>query len=192
MYNFNAGSFSTMSQYDNNNSRRSISSPRKKRRKYSNESLNGASNSSGGQCNVLSRNQTNNISIIDRVLDLNKYDGNTGLYSLCRDWINATTSVSDTDKVEQAVRVEEMETSDASQTDGYSIKELPEPVQDMDRPSIHELNEGIRVNIRSSQGSDMDVIKALDVNDGQEIQTHALLKLHVSCCCCSFLDLNTN
>lgn len=190
MYNFNAGSFSTVSQYDNSSSRRSISSPRKKRRKYSNESLNGTSNGSGsGQCHALSRNQTNNISIIDRVLDLNKYDSNTGLYSLCRDWINATTSVSETNKVYQAMEVEEMGTSETSKNSGYFIKELPEAAKDMDQPSICELNERIRVNIRSSQQSDMEVIKALNVSDDQEIQTHALLKLHVNYCFFS-LDLS--
>lgn len=181
MHNFNASSFSTVSQYDNDNSRRSISSPRKKRRKYSNESLNGTSNDTGGQCHVLSRNQTNNISIIDRVLDLNKYDSNTGLYSLCRDWINATTSVTETNRVDQAMELEEMGTSETSKSSGYFIKELPEAAKDMDQPSICELNEGIRVNIRSSQETDMEVIKALNVSEDQKIQTHALLKLHVSC-----------
>lgn len=54
-------------------------SPRKKKRKYS-----------------ITDNQQyelKNINIVDRVLDFSKYHENTGLYTLCRDWINATTCI---------------------------------------------------------------------------------------------------
>ena len=39
----------------------------------------------------ISSNKT--INIIDRVLDLSKYDSQTSVYTLSRDWINATTSL---------------------------------------------------------------------------------------------------
>jgi hypothetical protein len=177
MYNLNNGNFSTVSvQYQeySNNSRRSIGSPKKKRRKYSNESLNVAWNSNNS---ALSRNQTNNISIIDRVLDIDKYNRSTGLYSLCRDWINATTSVSDCNRT-VSMDTEEVEGGPEKER-SYFVRELPRPEMDGTQATIGELNEAIGVNIRASQDSDLELIKALDVNHDQEIQTHALLKLHV-------------
>ena len=61
----------------------------------------------------------------------------------------------------------------------YFVRELPRPEMDGTQATIGELNEAIGVNIRASQDSDLELIKALDVNHDQEIQTHALLKLHV-------------
>lgn len=152
-------------------------SPKKKRRKYSNDGQHINANS---QC--LSNNPTSNfnISIIDRVLDLNKYDKTTGLYTLCRDWVNATTSINDSVKQTTDENDEKMMEVDEV-ADSYFITKLPEPIKENPLPiTIKDLNESIKVNIRVSEKSDLELIKALNVNEDETIQTHALLKLHMN------------
>lgn len=98
MYGFNQHH---LSNFD----RKSVLSPKKKKRKYSvdnnntinNLSLaNNSSSLSSNRANSESNTATNKtFNIIDRVLDLSKYNKDTGLYTLSRDWINATTSVNE-------------------------------------------------------------------------------------------------
>lgn len=157
-------------------------SPKKKKRKYSGDSF--ISNTNGTN---ISQGSNFSISIIDRVLDLNKYNQNTGLYTLARDWINATTSISDSNK---KIKISDDNDDDKimdidlnghkNEENSYFINKLPCPLIDKHTPSIDALNESIKLNIRSSESSDIDLIKTLNVNEDDSIQTHALLKLHVS------------
>lgn len=161
------------SQHD---SRQRLSSPKKKRRKYSNETS--ASTSGHSLSSSVGRTQTSNlnISIIDRVIDLNKYDKHTALYTLCRDWINATTSIA-VDSTQPTEEIIDLGTHDTD-----TITALPDPVQDeiTETMSIASLNERIRTEIRASEKSDLELIKTLKVNNDDAIQTHALLKLHMN------------
>jgi len=170
---------STISGYDT----RRIS-PKKKKRKYS---VDGLSATQNGTNNSQSSNFS--ISIIDRVLDLNKYDQNTGLYKLARDWINATTSISDSNKKvkmsddnhgDKLMDVDIDMNGQKNEESSYFINNLPNPLVDEKKPSIAVLNENIKLNIRSSENSDIDLIKTLNINEDDSIQTHALLKLHMN------------
>ena len=82
---------------------------------------------------------------------------------------------------------------DTSETSSYESDELMEdqvvkkqkkpPMCDEDgdelsNVTIEQLNENIKVNIRSSEESDIELIKRLNVDD--ELEMHALLKLHVN------------
>ncbi len=131
MFSYNNGyldnfTHSNVSTYD---TRRN--SPKKKKRKYS---VDGCNSNTNGTNNSQSTNFS--ISIIDRVLDLNKYDKNTGLYTLARDWINATTSISDsnkkikiTDDNETDMDVD-VDLHSQKTEDSYFINKLPNPLVD--------------------------------------------------------------
>lgn len=176
--------------------RKSVQSPKKKKRKYSvdgnansfaNPNASGVNqghqshhNGSFLHGNSASANQT--INIIDRVIDLGKYDKNVGLYTLCRDWINATTSINPA-RSRSATNDSKNSPVDANTEDenSYSITKLPEPVSSSkttDLEEITKLNEHIKNNIKCSESNDVELIKSLNVDE--VIQTHALLKLHVN------------
>jgi hypothetical protein len=93
--------------------RHAVSSPKKKKRKYSTET------------SQQQHSDHTSINIIDRVLDFSKYKKHTGLYTLCRDWLHATTSTSDppSTSFKQGKSFGKTETS-ASAND---IKSLPLP-----------------------------------------------------------------
>jgi hypothetical protein len=101
--------------------RQSVSSPKKKKRKYSSDTQ------------QQQQTDNTNISIIDRVLDFSKYDKNTGVYTLCRDWLHATTTPSD------PTNTAFKQTKSFSQTESSAlandIKSLPLPknVQKVER-----------------------------------------------------------
>ncbi|CAF0841037.1 unnamed protein product [Brachionus calyciflorus] len=153
-------------------------SPRKKRRKHSVDNLNGNISPSGLSQNVSTTQQNQNqttINIIDRVLDLSKYDKDTGLYTLTRDWMNATTLVNDS----KLLKKEFVQNDEPIRNENsYYINKLPEPNKDQETMSIDELNQDIKRNIKSSEKSDLDLIDSLNVDEF--MQTHALLKLHVN------------
>ena len=147
-------------------------SPKKKKRKHSVENTATTSPGSNRTNNV----QTNTtINIIDRVLDLGKYDKETSLYTLSRDWMNATTLVSDSKPVKKEGFINE-ETRKIDNP--YYIYKLPEPIYDQEMLTIDQLNDDIKQNIRESERNDLELIKRLDVDE--YMQTHALLKLHVN------------
>ncbi len=157
-------------------------SPKKKKRKYND------GNQSSGNLQVYSPttssgmipNKFNNrtINIIDRVIDLNRYNKNTGLYTLCRDWINATTSLNDMNKLTPNSLQKKSEEK-LSQENPNAITRLPDPLTNENQEiDIDFLNENIKLNVRANEKSDIDLIKTLNVDD--VIQTHALLKLHVN------------
>lgn len=165
--------------------RKSVLSPKKKKRKYSVDNNNlstgaNSSQSSNNKPNSASLNANKTINIIDRVLDLSKYDRNTGLYTLSREWINATTSVSDkanSRKLSTPMEVEESKTKSGQESSFY-VTELPGPIKVENQICTKQVNENIKENIRSSEANDMDLIKSLNVDE--IMQTHALLKLHVN------------
>ncbi len=170
----------------NQEENRKLMPPRKKRRKYTNDPSNiedFAENTlvNDEDTNHQLANKYLNMSIIDRVLDFNKYNENTSLYSLCRDWINATASNRD-NKIQQTTgNNQSEEQEDIGQTESsYLINKLPEPADDQENLSIKDLNEKIRAEIRASENTDLDLIKTLDVDNDVSMQTHVLLKLHVS------------
>ena len=158
-------------------------SPKIKKRKYND------GNQSGGNLQVYSPttssgiipNRFNNrtINIIDRVIDLNRYNKNTGVYTLCRDWINATTSLNDANKLTPN-SLQKKNEEKLSQENPNFITRLPDPLPNVENQQIDVdyLNENIKLNVRASEKSDIDLIKTLNVNE--VIQTHALLKLHVN------------
>ncbi len=78
---------------------RKLMPPSKKRRKYTNEPSNIdellIDNNSHDETSHQDSSNIFCLNIMDRVLDLNKYNEKTTLYSLCRDWINATASIAD-------------------------------------------------------------------------------------------------
>lgn len=164
-------------------------SPKKKKRKYSVDN-NAISTNINQQSTSSSRfghhNSSLSINIIDRVLDLSKYNQKTGLYTLSRAWINATTSLnSDTTtfnhKSSDLIN-KNFSTSD-NITDDFYVTSLPEPDKQETNNSdkIKKLNENIEVNIRSNEKADMDIIDSLSLSsDDYLMQTHALLKLHVN------------
>ena len=170
--------FNHQSGYTNSADNRRIS-PKKKKRKYSVEAP--VSN----QFVVNPPPTANlNINIIDRVLDLNKYDKNTPMYTLCRDWINATTSISEQQpNVISTCLGSDEEKLIVDQADG-TITQLPNPISSQliegaDR--IHDLNENIKNKIRLSEKNDLELLKSLNVNaDDSVMQTHALLRIHVN------------
>ena len=163
--------------------------PKKKKRKYSIEGSNNANFNFGSSNESMNNNLS--INIIDRVLDLSKYNKETGLYTLCRDWINATTSLNDSTRTNSEQNKNNhfsknnMDNSQklSNSTESYDdslfyISKLPEP-QKMKEPTIKSLNQNIQINIRGSEREDLNLIEALNLND-EMVQTHALLKLHVN------------
>lgn len=184
MYSFNNGyndnfTNSTVSGYDV----RRIS-PKKKKRKYSVDGLSAIQNETTN-----SQSSNFSISIIDRVLDLNKYDQNSGLYTLARDWINATTSISDSSKKtkmsddtdgDKLMDVDHDLNGQKNEENSYFINKLPNPLCDEQKTSITALNENIKLSIRSSESTDIDLIKTLNIKEDDSIKTHALLKLHMN------------
>lgn len=146
-------------------------SPKKKKRKHSVDNCAVNSNRADRSASIAGNNT---INIIDRVLDLSKYDKETGLYTLSRDWINATTMVSET---KNANKESIMSDTDQHNND-YFIYSLPGPISELQTQDIRVLNEDIQKSIRTSEKSDLDLISGLNVDE--YIQTHALLKLHVN------------
>jgi hypothetical protein len=155
-------------------------SPRKKKRKYSSDNVASfssvnyfnseeAANTPQKSCNTKTAN------IIDRVLDLSKYNAETGMYTLTRDWMNANTIVNDKSKRTSLNSNEQMNTDD--ETESNSITKLPDPDATQTCITIDQLNEEIGNEIRSGQANDMELIKSLNLDEFME--THALLKLHV-------------
>jgi hypothetical protein len=97
--------------------RHSVSSPKKKKRKYSSE------------INQQHQTDNTNINIIDRVLDFSKYKKNTGLYTLCRDWLHATTNASDLDNTNSAKQVKQSSRMENKSTSSNDITLLPMPTR---------------------------------------------------------------
>jgi hypothetical protein len=122
-----------MSSYFNNisfdqsgfkNFNRVTVSPKKKKRKYS-----------GG----IHQHDSGSINIVDRVLDFSKYKPNTVLYVLCRDWMNATTSLNTNNyqrsnkqlKTELNENLDQTIKTSSASSSSYnknSIKSLPAPI----------------------------------------------------------------
>lgn len=185
MYSYDENS--TMKDLNSNDHDRKIS-PKKKKRKYNIDSV--ATNINVQQHNLNNQRSNNNLSIniIDRVLDLSKYDKNTGLYTLSRNWINATTSINDSKNNDHLINKNftsstRLSNEDNNDLDSFYITSLPEPsVKDLNQiESINKINEDIEIDIRSSEKSDIDIINSLNLtSDDYLIQTHALLKLHVN------------
>ena len=130
------------------------------------------------------RNNSNqsirSLNILDRVLDTSKYTANTTLYTMCRDWTNATGSINDSPN---SSLKQQQPSPKQDKKSSQDVTVLPEPLCDDDgdefsNVTIEQLNENIKVNIRSSQESDIELIKRLNVDD--ELGMHALLKLHVN------------
>jgi hypothetical protein len=135
------------------------------------------------------------INIVDRVIDMSKYTKSTTLYTMCRDWTNASASLTNTSSNLDSPSVAsspfkstspkqggEKKSGSQEATSAKDVIALPDPVLDEDDDeyniSIEQLNENIRLNIRSSEESDIELIKRLNVDD--DLETHALLKLHVN------------
>ena len=109
---------------------------------------------------------------------------------MCRDWTNASASLNDaispSSSLKQISPKQEKKSSSQEMTSIKDVTILPEPVpycggggdEDDYNVTVDQLNENIRVNIRSSQEADIELIKRLNVDD--ELETHALLKLHVN------------
>ena len=91
-------------------------SPKKKKRKYS-----------AG----IHQHDSGSINIVDRVLDFSKYKPNTVLYVLCRDWMNATTSLNTNyQRPNKQSKQESTETFDllnTNKSNKNSVKSLPAP-----------------------------------------------------------------
>lgn len=158
-------------------------SPRKKKRKYSIESGNSSSNIVSNSTSKTTQNLS--INIIDRVLDLSKYKKNIGLYELSRNWINATTSINNNKNNNNNDNLVNKSSINLMQQDSSYVKSLPDPdcsiIINNEKAKIQELNENIKLNIRSSEASDIELINSLSIKpDDYLIQTHALLKLHVN------------
>ena len=111
--------------YFKNFERVSISSPKKKKRKHSGDNQ---------------QNDGTSINIVDRVLDFSKYKSNTVLYTLCRDWINATTtSVSSSTGRFNKQSKNDFNfdlTNDEISIKNKIIKSLPAPVADNKHESV--------------------------------------------------------
>jgi hypothetical protein len=102
--------------YLKNFERVSISSPKKKKRKHSGD-------------NQL--NDSSSINIVDRVLEFSKYKSNTVLYVLCRDWINATTSLNSSSRYNKQSKNEYNEENldqNINNKSNYFINSLPSPI----------------------------------------------------------------
>ena len=108
------------------------------------------------------------VNLIDRVMDFKTYKVDTSLDCLCRDWARAT------EKLNTAIEAYQAPCKTATDA------ELPRPTEEPGDTGqeIAKLNETIRVKVRSSEKSDLDLIKVLSVDEATEI--HALLKLHVN------------
>ncbi len=207
--NFSLGSSHHHHQNTTNNKLDKILSPKKKKRKYNNispidnyaplslnssaatKTITGDSFISTGcgfspnQSKASAPIRTNSSStraanIVDRVMDIGKYSKNTPLYTMCRDWMNASTTLNENPK-QISPKQHESKPSDNPNV----VTSLPEPISSLITSDeseydidIVQLNENIKVNIRSNEESDLDLIKKLNVDE--EIQTHALLKLHVN------------
>ncbi|RNA42325.1 lin-37 -like protein [Brachionus plicatilis] len=147
-------------------------SPKKKKRKHSVDNCAANANRKNQSSGSGASNTT--INIIDRVLDLGKYEKDTGLYTLSRDWINATTMVSDV----KFAKKEPIQSDQGQRNDEYFIFRLPGPESQIQTQNIQELNEDIGKTVRMSEKNDLDLIASLNVDEN--LQTHALLKLHVN------------
>ena len=178
-------------------------SPRKKKRKYSSDNnnihntlafsftnfaekqirpnsvLSSAVRSSSSSIKQISNKPAN---IVDRVLDLSKYNTETGLYTLTRDWINASASVNN-NKCETSNNSVETNISDPMNMESDNATGFitclpdPEPLGDQDTLEIDLLNEQIKKEIRVNQNADLEILDALNLDDFST--SHALLKLHV-------------
>jgi hypothetical protein len=145
-------------------------SPKKKKRKYS-ISRHVFSNTAKNSVNFI-------VNIVDRVLDLNKYDSSTGLYTLCRDWINATSSIENSTNVKVQCFTDEK--IDETESNEYQIKHLPEPTK-IKISSFDFLNKNINSNIRETEKNDFEIIKSLNLNEKNVfLETKALLRCHTN------------
>ena len=100
-----------------------------------------------------------------------------------RSWINATTSVStdsDSKTIQLANKSNNNDLDSNEGSNSHFITSLPKPSRQEIVPSVEEINEKIKTNIRTSENFDMDIINSLNVSPDDSIQTHALLKLHVN------------
>jgi hypothetical protein len=170
--------------------RRSVSSPKKKKRKYNMDSSNLTSPQNHPYVYCAAYSSTNKtISIIDRVLDISKYKKEDSLYKLCREWMNASTNINDTsiktkNQSNQANMGEENEEEEeavvTSKLPADYVTKLPDPIKDTESEldKIKKLNEHIQQEIRSTQEADMELINSLNLNE--VIESHALLKLHIN------------
>jgi hypothetical protein len=152
-------------------------SPRKKKRKYSSDN-NTASFATANSFDMIGVGSAGSAarghpkqttSIVDRVIDLSKYDSKTGLYTLTRDWMDVPRT---------ANPVSGQQTSTASTDDSF-VTSLPGPIRDETTAciTIEQLNAEIGKQIRSGQADDLELIKSLNLNEAME--TRALCKLHV-------------
>jgi hypothetical protein len=141
--------------------------------------------SSGSNNNKNNNNRT--VNLVDRVIDISKYTQNTTLYTMCKDWTNASGTINQKTQ-SSPIKKDILDSTTASTANSNTmITKLPDPValnhldEDFNEfnVSIGELNDNIKVNIRSSEESDLDLIKQLHVDD-INLETHALLKLHVN------------
>ena len=157
--------------------RRFISSPKKKKRKYNidNNASNECENSSCNNPNTARNNYLNNgsINIIDRVLDLTKFSKNTTLYTLAREWLNASNQIK---QKTQKPQTNQQQLVNEDET--YFVNKLPPPSSTQTDFSIEELNERLDRNVRSTARNDLELIETLNVDD--TIKSHALLKLNVN------------
>jgi hypothetical protein len=169
--------------------RRSVSSPKKKKRKYNIDSSNLTSTHNHPYVQCAAYSSTNKtISIIDRVLDISKYKKEDSLYKLCREWMNASTNINDSSvktKTPSNRNIDEDNEEDEAAVTSKSsatefVTKLPDPVKDDESESdkIKKLNQYIQEEIRSTQEADMELIKSLNLDE--VIESHALLKLHVN------------
>lgn len=180
----------------------STASPKKKKRKYSVDNTAASAESASFMAND---SVNRGIGVIDRVLDVSKYGKKSpSLYSLCRDWINASSTLSiasnehNNQKLaavncQDEMKIDEDESStaeksspNASGENTYFIYTLPDPVRTSEQSSaitaensVQKLNENIKDKIRSQEQNDLELIRSLNLDD-EFMKTHALLKLHVN------------
>ncbi len=169
--------------------RRSVSSPKKKKRKYNIDSSNITTPHNHPYVQCAAYSSTNKtISIIDRVLDISKYTKEDSLYKLCREWMNASTNINDSSvktktqynsNLDEENEEDEAVVTSKSPTTEYVTK-LPDPVKNNENEldKINKINQYIQEEIRSTQEADLELIKRLNLDE--VIESHALLKLHVN------------
>ena len=196
------------SNYNTVNKHDRLVSPKKKKRKYNTISptnpnttykvdsfLSTAQNSSSNKASQGSSMFRANsslgrtVNVVDRVLDVNAYTKDTPLYTMCRDWIHATDTVSSDPSKQSSPSSSASKQANAKLVENSTfVTKLPDPVplnslqdntdSDEYNVDIEQLNENIKTHIRSSEHTDLELIEKLNVDE--VIQSHALLKLHVN------------
>ena len=154
-------------------------SPRKaKKRKLSSTDCRAFVNNSSTS-NELSKNHVN---IIDRLVDVDKLKADKSLYALTREWLLASTSIQ-AGKNESNSMQQQKQSDDDDEGDGEEdlITKLPEPLSLSCEPTVKEMNEEIRISIRSTDANDLNLISSLNLSPSKrELETHELLRLHVN------------